>query len=144
MIHSYLHEIPLKSVKSPLSDRACAPRPNLEKISKIISSILNKNEYFWNSNGSGTNIYKPVPDWSSRQIIINSWRLWNSHQGTNSWGPWYLATFWNVESRKWHFQGFSRGLILSSTADAMLFRQNTRKTGNNTVIVWTFHRSKPV
>ena len=56
MIHSYLHEIPLKSVKNPISDKACAPRPNLEKISKTISSILNKNEYFWNSNGSGTNI----------------------------------------------------------------------------------------
>ena len=48
---------------------------------------------------------------SSRQIIINSWRLWNSHQGTNSWGPWPLATFWKLESRQWHFQGFSRGIL---------------------------------
>ena len=31
MINSYLHEIPLKSVKNPLSDKACAPRPTLEK-----------------------------------------------------------------------------------------------------------------
>ena len=48
---------------------------------------------------------------SSRQIIINSWRLWNSHQGTNSWGPWPLATFWNLESRQWHFQGCSTGIL---------------------------------
>ena len=47
MINSYLHEIiPLKSVKNPLSDKAYAPRLNLEKISKIISSILIENEYF--------------------------------------------------------------------------------------------------
>ena len=48
MINSYLHEIPLKSVKNPLSDKACAPRPTLEK--KIIINnfikILIKNEYF--------------------------------------------------------------------------------------------------
>ena len=57
MINSYLHEIiPLKSVKKPLSDKACAPRLNLEKKSKIISSTLIKNEFFWNSKGSGTNI----------------------------------------------------------------------------------------
>ena len=48
---------------------------------------------------------------SSRLIIMNSRRLWNSHQGTSSWGPWHLATFWNLESRKWHFQGFSRGIL---------------------------------
>ena len=48
---------------------------------------------------------------SSRQIIMNSRRLWNSHQGTSSWGPWHLATFWSLESRKWHFQGFSRGIL---------------------------------
>ena len=35
MINSYLHEIPLKTVKKNLlSDKTCAPRPNLEKISK--------------------------------------------------------------------------------------------------------------
>ena len=48
MINSYLHEIPLKSVKNPLGDKACAPRPTLEK-KKIIYNfikILIKNEYF--------------------------------------------------------------------------------------------------
>ena len=47
MINSYLHEIPLKSVKNPLSDKACAPRPTLGK--KIINKFINiliKNEYF--------------------------------------------------------------------------------------------------
>ena len=46
MINSYLHEIPLESVKNPLSDKASAPRLHLEKKSKILSSILIKNEYF--------------------------------------------------------------------------------------------------
>ena len=47
----------------------------------------------------------------SRQIIMNSRQLWNSHQGTSSWGTWQLATLWNLESRKWHFLGFSRGIL---------------------------------
>ena len=33
------------------------------------------------------------------------------------------------------FSGVFKRYVLSSTADAMLFRQNTRKTGNNTVDV---------
>ena len=119
MINSYLHEIPSKSVKNPISDKACAPRPNLEKISKIISSILHKNEYFLEFKRQWHKHLKPTCTWlqgcqnvlSSRQIIMNSRRLWNSHQGTSSWGPWHLATFWNLESRKWHFQGFSRGIL---------------------------------
>ena len=31
------------------------------------------------------------------------------------------------------FRGFQEKEVLSTTADAMLFRQNTRKTGNNAV-----------
>ena len=120
MINSYLYEIiPLKSVKNPLSDKACAPRPTLEKKSKIISLILIKNEYFLEFKRQWYKHLKPTCTWlqgcqnvlSSRQIIMNSRRLWNSHQGTSSWGPWHLATFWNLESRKWHFQGFSRGIL---------------------------------
>ena len=42
---------------------------------------------------------------------MNCRRLWNSHQGTSSWRPWHLTTFWNLESRKWHFLGFSRGIL---------------------------------
>ena len=124
MINSYLHEIPLKTVKKNLlSDKTCAPRPNLEKISKIISSILIKNEYILECKRQWYKHLKPTCTWqwldcravkkffSSRQIIMNCRRLWNSHQGTSSWGPWHLATFWNLESRKWHFQGFSRGIL---------------------------------
>ena len=33
------------------------------------------------------------------------------------------------------FSGVFKRYVLSRTADAMLFRQNTRKTGNNTVDV---------
>ena len=106
MINSYLHEIiPLKSVKNPLSDKASAPRLNLEK--KIKNNFINTHQE-WIFFGiqkavvqtSKTNMYCT---WlqgcqnvlSSRQIIMNSRRLWNSHQGTSSWGPWRLATFWN-------------------------------------------------
>ena len=39
MINSYLHEIPLESVKNPLSDKASAPRLNLEK--KIKNNFIN-------------------------------------------------------------------------------------------------------
>ena len=39
MINSYLHEIPLKSLKNPLSDKACAPRLTLEK--KIKNNFIN-------------------------------------------------------------------------------------------------------
>ena len=43
MINSYLHEIiPLKSVKNPLSDKACAPRLNLEK--KIKNNFINTHQ----------------------------------------------------------------------------------------------------
>ena len=75
---------------------------------------------FWNSKGSTCykHLKQHVPECravktflSSRLIIMNSRRLWNSHQGTSSWGPWHLATFWNLESRKWHFQGFSRVIL---------------------------------
>ena len=123
MINSYLHEIiPLKSVKNPLSDKACAPRLNLEKKLKTISSTLINNEYFLEFKRQWYKHLNPtctVCTWqqgcqkvlSSRQIIVNSSRLWNSHQGTSSWGPWHLATLWNLESRKWHFQGFSRGTL---------------------------------
>ena len=123
MINSYLHEIPLKPVKKPLSDKTCAPRPNLEKMPKIISSILIKNEYFLECKRQWNKHLKPTCTWqwldcravktflSSRQIIMNSRQLWNSHQGTSSWGTWQLATLWNLESRKWHFLGFSRGIL---------------------------------
>ena len=119
MINSYLHEIPLESVKNPLSDKASAPRLHLEKKSKILSSILIKNEYFLEfKRQCYKHLKQHVPECravktflSSRLIIMNSRRLWNSHQGTSSWGPWHLATFWNLESRKWHFQGFSRGIL---------------------------------
>ena len=57
MINSYLHEIPLKSVKYPLSDKACAPRPTLEKKkSKTISSIYSSRMNILNAKGSATNI----------------------------------------------------------------------------------------
>ena len=57
MINSYLHEIPLKSVKNPLSDKACAPRPTLEKknIHKQFHQYSSRMNIL-NAKGSGTNI----------------------------------------------------------------------------------------
>ena len=164
MINSYLHEIiPLKSVKNPLSDKAYAPRLNLEKISKIISPILIKNDYFLEFKRQWYKhlCLKPTCTWlhwavekflSSRQIIMNSRRLWNSHQGTSSWGPWHLATLWNLKSRKWHFQGFSRGILHHRGCHVVSseYAQDWEQCSRNRLskcprfIVWTFHRSKPV
>ena len=59
---------------------------------------------------------------------MNSRRLWNLHQRYKFLRPRHLGAFWNLESRKRHFQGFSRGIF--STVDAMLLRQNTRETRN--------------
>ena len=89
---------------------------------------------------------------SSRQIIINSWRLWNSHQGTNSWGPWHLATFWNVESRKWHFQGVFKRYSPPPRMPCCFVRIRARlgtilsmsQAQISKRIVWTFQRSTPV
>ena len=86
---------------------------------------------------------------SSRQIIINSTRLRNSHQGTNSWGSWHLATFWNLESRKWHFQGFSRGTYSRGPRMPCCFVRTRARLGTilsmsqaqTKRIIWTFHRS---
>ena len=60
---------------------------------------------------------------------MNSTRLWNSHQikGTSSWEPRHLGTFWKLESRNGLSRGFHEAF---STTDAMLFSQNTWKTGN--------------
>ena len=55
---------------------------------------------------------------------MNSRRLWKLPKGTSSWGARHQGTFWNSESQKCHFHGFSRGI-------AMLFCQI--KTRNNDV-----------
>ena len=60
-------------------------------------------------------------DWGGSKKIHLSWLFYLSKQsgwwwivggfgtrtkGTSSWGPRHLWTFWNLESRKWHFQGY--------------------------------------
>ena len=59
---------------------------------------------------------------------MNSKGFGTHTKGTSSWGPGEPWTFWNLESRN----GISRGFQeVFSTADTMLFCQNTCKTGNN-------------
>ena len=123
MINSYLHEIPLKTVKKTIKRQDLCTETKLGKNIKNNFINTHKEWIFWMQKAvvqtSKTNVHLTVT-WlqaavknflSSRQIIMNCRRLWNSHQGTSSWGPWHLATFWNLESRKWHFQGFSRGIL---------------------------------
>ena len=115
MINSYLYEIPLESVKKPIKRQGFCTKATLGK--NIKNTFINTHQE-WIFFGiqkavvqtSKTNVHLTVTG-SSRQIIMNCRRLWNSHQGTSSWRPWHLATFWNLESPKWHFQGFSRGIL---------------------------------
>ena len=157
MINSYLNSF--KISKKPIKQQGLCTKAKLGKKSKIISSVLIKNEYFLEFTRQCYKHLKPTCTWlqgcqnvlSSRQIIMNSRRLWNSHQGTSSWGPWHLATFWNLESRKWHFQGFSRGILhhrgchVVSSEYAQDWEQCSRNRLSKCprLIVWTFHRSKP-
>ena len=60
---------------------------------------------------------------SSSRLVMNSRQLWNWHQGTSSLGPRHLGIL-KFRVSEMAFQGIF-------TADAMLFHQNTRKTGNN-------------
>ena len=162
MINSYLHEIPLKPVKKTIKRQDLCTKAKLGKnIKNNFIKILIKNEYFLEFKRQWNKHLKPTCTWqwldcravktflSSRQIIMNCRRLWNSHQGTSSWGPWHLATFWNLESRKWHFRGFSRGILhhrgchVVSSECAQDWEQCRRKDCRN-VPLSTFHRSKPV
>ena len=71
------------------------------------------------------NVIRAVKRFLSMRLIMNSRRLWNLHQ---RYKPRHLGTFWNLKSCKCHFQGFSKGIFHHS---AMLFCQNTCKTGDN-------------
>ena len=65
----------------------------------------------------------------SSRLIINSRRLWNSHQRYKFLRAEASRDILKLASEM-AFQGFSRGI---STADILLFRQNTRKARNNAV-----------
>ena len=68
---------------------------------------------------------RAVKKFSSSRLIMNSRQLWNSHQMGKFLRARHLGTFWKfLESQKCHFQGFPRCI---STADAILFRQNTSR-----------------
>ena len=63
--------------------------------------------------------------WSSRLIINSRW-LWNLHQRHKFLrAEAFRDVLKFIESQKWRFQEFLRGI---STADAMLFCQNTHIT----------------
>ena len=112
---------------------------------------------FWNSKGSTCykHLKQHVPECravktflSSRLIIMNSRRLWNSHQGTSSWGPWHLATLWNLESRKWPFLGVFKRYSPPPRMPCCFVRirarlgtmPSKRLSKCPRLIVWTFHR----
>ena len=58
---------------------------------------------------------------------MNTRQLWNLHHQRHKFHLGHLGTFGKWESRKWRFQE------AFFTAYSTLFRQNTRKTGNNAV-----------
>ena len=164
MINSYLHEIPLKPVKKTIKRQDLCTKAKLGKNAK--NNFINTHQewIFFGMQRQWNKHLKPTCTWrwldyravktflSSRQIIMNSRQLWNSHQGTSSWGTWQLATLWNLESGKWHFLGFSRGIlhhrgchvVSSEYAQRLGTMPSKRLSKCPRLIVWTFHRSKPV
>ena len=63
---------------------------------------------------SETHIFRGTIRHPPLRLTMNNRRLWNSHQkseATSFLGPRHLGTFWNAESRKSPFQGFSRGIF---------------------------------
>ena len=54
---------------------------------------------------------RAVKKFLSSRLIMNSRRRFGTHtQGTSSWGLRHLGTFWKLESWKWRFHRFSRGI----------------------------------
>ena len=77
-----------------------------------------------------TGVTRAVKKFLSSRLIMNCRRLWNSHQSHKVLGLRRLGTFWNLESQKWCFQGFSRGIF--HRAHHVVSSQNyTCKRGNN-------------
>ena len=126
------HDWPLKSTTVNLPIRL---KGNLKPISSNSQSPKGPRTRIWHCSTDVTNreqirkyicdvCYRAVKELSGR-LIMNSRRLWNSHQ---------RHKFLRVEAAgdilKSYFQGFSRSIFHH---EAVLFHQNTRKTGNNAV-----------
>ena len=95
--------------------------------------------------------FRTVKKFLSSRLIMNSRRLWNSHQRHKFLRAEASRTFWKIESQKWCFQRFLRGIfhrgrqVVSSeyTQDWEQCRRNVPGVPRHRT-VWTFYRSKPV
>ena len=87
----------------------------------------------------------------SSGLLMNSRRLWNSHQRHKFLRAKASRDIWNWESRKWWVQGFSSGIfhcsrhvVLSEYMQVWAqWRQNVPSVPRHRT-VRTFHRSEPV